>query len=129
MRHKVQVFLVIVLTYALQLTIFLAVRTELAYTYHHRFGDRLPHLPALTSGFALPILGPGGLEGSATMLFYSFWTLVLLPPAILAWRTPTDTSEAATLARFVYWASSYAVAVGLAYLFVLFGLWLPFSAA
>ena len=80
-------------------------------------------------GFALPVLGPGGLEGTPTMLFYAFWTLILLPPFVLAWRTWTDASEAATLQRFVYWGSSYTVAVGLAYLLVLFGLWLPFSAA
>ena len=63
------------------------------------------------------------------MLFYIFWALVLLPPAALAWRTWTDTSETETLQRFVYWGGSYAVTVGLAYMLVLFGLWLPFSAA
>ena len=129
MREKIPLLLAVMLTYAFQLTVFMIARTELAYTYHHRLGDLLPNLPALTVNVALPILGPGGLEGSPTALFYVFWTLVFLPPAILAWRTWTAASELATLQRFVYWGSSYALVVGLAYLLVLFGLWLPFSAA
>ena len=128
MRHKLELFVAVVLTYAFQLTVFLPVRTELAYSYHHWLGDSIA-LPGLTRGFSLVVLGPGGLEGSPTALYYAFWAAVFLPPAVLAWRTWTDPSELATLQRFVYWGSSYALAVGLAYLLVLFGLWLPFSAA
>ena len=128
-RKKIPVLLAVLLTYAFQLTVFMIARTELAYSYHHRFGDLLPNLPALTVNVALPILGPGGLDGSPMPLFYVFWTVVFLPPAILAWRTWTQTSDLITLQRFVYWGSSYALVVGLAYLLVLFGLWLPFSAA
>jgi len=125
-RQKVPVFLAVLLTYAFQLTVFLGVSSELAYTYHNWLGDRVPLMPSLTVDFALPVLGPGGLEGSPTALYYVFWTLVLLPPAVLAWRTWTDASELVTLQRFVYWGSSYALAVGLAYMLVLFGLLLPF---
>jgi len=57
MRHKIQVFVAVLLTYAFQLTVFLPVRTELAYSYHHWLGDSSV-LPSLTRGFALAVLGP-----------------------------------------------------------------------
>ena len=129
MRHKAPVFVAVALTYAFQLTVFGPVKWQLAYSYHHWLGDPRLSMPSLTANWALPVLGPGGLEGSPTALYYAFWALVLLPPAVLAWRTWTDASESATLQRFVYWGSSYALVVGLAYMLVLFGLWLPSSAA
>jgi hypothetical protein len=127
-RQKSLVFLAVALTYALQLTVFVGIRPELAYTLHHRLPDRAL-LPFLTSAFALPVLGPGGLEGSPTAIFYFFWALVLLPPAVLAWRTWIDATVTATMERFVYCGSSYALTVALGYTLVLFGLWLPYSAA
>jgi hypothetical protein len=129
MRRKLPALVLVALTYLAQLMVFGGFRWELAYTFHHALGDRARHLPSLTTDFSLAILGPGGLDGRPAPLFYVFWTLVFLPPAILGWRTWKDSSELVTLQRFVYWGGSYALAVAFAYALVLFGLWLPFSAA
>lgn len=126
---KAPALLAIALTYALLLLAFLGVRPELAYSLHHWLGPRRGELPALTAAFALPVLGPGGLDGHPTTVFYVFWALVFLPPGVLAWSTWREASEGAAVRRFVYWGSCYAVAVALACLLVALGLWLPFSAA
>jgi hypothetical protein len=126
---RLPAFVAILLWYALQLLVFVGVRPELAYSLHHRLGPAGRALPALTAAFALPVLGPGGLDGRPGVLFHVFWALVFLPPAVLAWRTWREASEADAVRRFVYWGSCYAVAVALAFLLVAFGLWLPFSAA
>jgi len=127
--RKIPAFAAILLTYAFHGVLFTGVRTELAYSFHHWLGDRARNLPSLTADFALPVLGPGALDGAPGVLFYVFWAFVFLPPAILAWRTWRDTDESATVRRFVYWGSCHGIATGIAYLLVLFGLWLPFSAA
>ncbi len=129
-QHKHLSTFVIGLWYALLCMMFFIVRPELAYSYGHWLAGFSGHLPQLTSTLSLPVLGPAfsTSDQDYRVTFWLFWGFLFLPPSLLlrfVWH-PGDTFSSPAV---LLWAAAYTLLVSMLGVLVVFGLWLPFSAA
>ena len=108
------------------------VRSEFSHTYHHWLDDARmseSNVPVLTACISLPILGDELhlSTGRRPVLFYVYWSLLWLCPIAICigvWsiREPQRLRE-----MWLYSFSLYVTAFVVSALFILAGLWLPFS--